>query len=128
VTQHIAYIDRETGDRVLITVWHIGRTVDRRHTYGYRMEIGEYADWQASKRTLAEGEDLELGPQYAKPNELAALGVLGSFLGAWQEAWEYGSDASENRNLFPANAWEPVADYLDDLCYELALVSGEIED
>jgi hypothetical protein len=38
-----------------------------------------------------------------------------SFLGACDEAWNYGGEASENRDLFPRWVMEIVSDHIDEL-------------
>lgn len=131
--QHV-YLDPD-GTRIVVAVQAIGYTRDHRIQYAYRVTMGLSDDTQGvfvtpswmltHGRTVMEGTDLHSGAQY-EVDEWNMLGTLGSFLSAWDEALEY--ERSDNRYLFPEEAAEVLAPYLEDLCLDLMAYDRENEE
>ena len=69
------------------------------------------ADWQPVRRWA--GEDLS-SPFSTDPDPIAALCSLGSFLGAYSDAWLRGGPGSENRDLFDASLPYDLAYDIDE--------------
>ena len=65
------------------------------------------------RRTFT-GVGLESITDLFDPDPIAALCSLGFFLGAYAEAWQYGTEQSDNRALFPATLDPDVAGTIAD--------------
>lgn len=99
-------------------VAHVSKTTarDERGASGWAWKL----TYTPSERGVAIGEtavnvesalhDLIFAPMVDDPRDV--LETLASFVGAWDEAISYGSETSENRDLFPMDAepWTKCAD------------------
>ena len=103
------------------SVHYRGVDNDGRHEYGWRVS---FPGDQVGARVELAGDDLRSGALGMGSGSEQLLEALGGFLGAYAEAWRYGFDTSENRDLFPAALPAHVASELSD-AIDLALSDGE---
>lgn len=89
------------------------RPIQSRNVWHWTIEsTTDAADWQPVRGW--EGFDLTSAVDLDDPDPIAALQSLGSFLGAYAEAWTYGRDGSENRALFPVDLPPELAQSIAD--------------